>query len=391
MSHSWGLKRPSHDQVVQRIYDAADEPQGFDALLPELTRYVNGRSVLERAQTFVTAHGALTAHHHTGLDTGRFDLYLTHWQDKDPRMAAATARPGVVLNDTVDIDRSAFERSAIFNEALAVDDSYYSIFGIFPISDELVLAQALLRGRADGPFGESEVARMTALVPHLSRVVYLRHLIHEIQRDRDDLRLALDALPIAVAIVGHSGGVICANAAATTLLDGRDGVRVERGRLTASKPSDAAALAAAIAKAAVVSDATTTAPAPAALVPSTALIARDDRRPLVVHCLPLRPRSSIRERDARAARVLVVLHDPDRKTRLDPALVERLFGLTPTEALLAVTLAEGRPLLDFARDRGCTEQTARTHLKRVLEKTGAKRQAELVRLILLGAAAHVSK
>jgi len=62
--------------------------------------------------------------------------------------------------------------------------------------------------------------------------------------------------------------------------------------------------------------------------------------------------------------------------------------LTPTEAELAAALAEGRTLAEFAEARGCSEQTGRTHLKRILEKTGTSRQADLVRVLLTGAAMH---
>lgn len=51
-------------------------------------------------------------------------------------------------------------------------------------------------------------------------------------------------------------------------------------------------------------------------------------------------------------------------------------------------LAEGRTLAEFAEVRGCSEQTARTHLKRILDKTQTKRQADLVRVLLSGAALH---
>jgi DNA-binding CsgD family transcriptional regulator len=64
------------------------------------------------------------------------------------------------------------------------------------------------------------------------------------------------------------------------------------------------------------------------------------------------------------------------------ATVSSLFGLTRTEARLAVMLSNGQDLEQIAVGLGVTEQTARTYCKRVFAKTGTRRQADLVRLIL---------
>jgi len=62
--------------------------------------------------------------------------------------------------------------------------------------------------------------------------------------------------------------------------------------------------------------------------------------------------------------------------------MRQLYGLTPTEARLADLLMEGLEVREIAERAGTTLETARVHLKRVLSKTGARRQMELVRLML---------
>jgi DNA-binding CsgD family transcriptional regulator len=59
-----------------------------------------------------------------------------------------------------------------------------------------------------------------------------------------------------------------------------------------------------------------------------------------------------------------------------------LFGLTPAEACLAVALAGGKRLEDVAEERGVRMPTLRTQLPAVLDKTGTRRQADLMRLIV---------
>jgi len=59
-----------------------------------------------------------------------------------------------------------------------------------------------------------------------------------------------------------------------------------------------------------------------------------------------------------------------------------LFGLTPSEARLAWAFAAGRSMNEAATELGISIETARTYSKRVFHKTGARGQADLVRIIL---------
>ena len=86
--------------------------------------------------------------------------------------------------------------------------------------------------------------------------------------------------------------------------------------------------------------------------------------------------------------VMLVITRPDCTVRYDAHDIARLFGLTLTEAALAASLANGISVSEFAAARGVAEGTARLHLKRVLAKTGAPRQAELVRRICRSVAGH---
>jgi DNA-binding CsgD family transcriptional regulator len=62
-------------------------------------------------------------------------------------------------------------------------------------------------------------------------------------------------------------------------------------------------------------------------------------------------------------------------------LLER-HGLTRAETVMAQRLCEGMTLQRAAVALGVRLSTARTHLKHIFEKTGTRRQAELVRSLL---------
>jgi DNA-binding CsgD family transcriptional regulator len=89
------------------------------------------------------------------------------------------------------------------------------------------------------------------------------------------------------------------------------------------------------------------------------------------------PRSSAIRRE----RAILFVTDPaqTRTTRLADVAG---FGLTRAEAAFAVEFANGHCLQSCAERLGISVTTAKSHLQRIFEKTGACRQAELMRLIL---------
>lgn len=60
----------------------------------------------------------------------------------------------------------------------------------------------------------------------------------------------------------------------------------------------------------------------------------------------------------------------------------QLFGLTASEARLALVLSQGRSIADAAAEVGLTIETARNYSKRIYAKTDTRGQADLVRIIL---------
>lgn len=82
--------------------------------------------------------------------------------------------------------------------------------------------------------------------------------------------------------------------------------------------------------------------------------------------------------ETEAEGVALILIDPGKAPLLSVRDVICLFGLTPAEAQLSVALCQGASLAEYAELRGISVGTARIQMKRILEKTGSRRQADLV-------------
>lgn len=77
----------------------------------------------------------------------------------------------------------------------------------------------------------------------------------------------------------------------------------------------------------------------------------------------------------------ITLRDPETE-QPDAPLVQALFGLTPSEAAVATALALGHSTAEIALALGVQANTVLAHVKKVLTKTGTRRQAQLVSLLL---------
>ena len=76
--------------------------------------------------------------------------------------------------------------------------------------------------------------------------------------------------------------------------------------------------------------------------------------------------------------------DPECSGQCAPGELEALYGLTAAEARTVRCLAGGASVAESAEALGVTRHTIRFNLKRAFAKTGARSQAQLVRMVVSG-------
>ena len=80
---------------------------------------------------------------------------------------------------------------------------------------------------------------------------------------------------------------------------------------------------------------------------------------------------------------LVVVFDPLLSHHgINPDVAAECFSLTPAEAKVATRICSGLSVKDIAHTHHTSTNTVKSQLQRVLDKTGAKRQSDLIRLLL---------
>ena len=79
--------------------------------------------------------------------------------------------------------------------------------------------------------------------------------------------------------------------------------------------------------------------------------------------------------------MVAAILDLEMDWRPDANILMLLFDLTPSEARIAALLAVGRTTAEITLELSISENTLKTHLRRILEKTATSRQVELVSLL----------
>lgn len=96
----------------------------------------------------------------------------------------------------------------------------------------------------------------------------------------------------------------------------------------------------------------------------------------------LNAKAGVRRLPELIGRLIAIMCVTGDQTGGDESLAETAFGLTPAEARAAALVARGATAREAAQALGLSPETVKTHMKAVLQKTGAKGAKDLARLLV---------
>lgn len=298
-----------------------------------------------------------------------------HYMPQDIRLQAMWATlEGGVWWDQEHFSDSTIRRAPIYAEFLASMGMRHTV--CIPLRDGVASRDfvGFMRHLDQKPFERDEQALVGLLVPHMVRANKLRHRSAQLAARAALGTALLDTLPLALAVVDADRCLHYLNTAAQLALAGPCALTVRHGHLSAREPAVQNRLERSVAAACGHHG-----PPRADALHTGSAADHAGTRAMKVRILPLQASHPLaQEHCARPYALLVWNHwDAPQQT----AHIAVALGLTETEARLALWLAQGRSLKDFAVAQGCSWHTARTHAKNVLAKTCCHRQAELVQLV----------
>ena len=189
------------------------------------------------------------------------------------------------------------------------------------------------------------------------------------------LRFVFDQLPMAVVLVDSDLKLLYINQLADQILQSHATVSVARGQLRGTADADHASLASVVQRAAARGQLQ----APDEVTSEICTIRSDaDERRVILVATPV-------PTDGAVSVALLVFESPGYRP-VSAQVLQQIYGLTRAEIVLVQALASGFSLEDAAHSIGIAVNTARTHLKHIFIKTGAKRQSELIHQVETGPA-----
>jgi DNA-binding CsgD family transcriptional regulator len=241
-------------------------------------------------------------------------------------------------------------------------------------------------------FGRAEVRLLQTLMPHLQRAVQLHQRIITLESEKNVASDALNLWSLGVILLDNQGKPFLTNRSADTILKQHDGLTLNRAGLSAATSADTRTMHAAIHGAihttsfqASPSTLTKTVETSTdGLTPGDALLISrpSGKQPLQVLVAPACANPILFPIHGAAA--IVFISDPEATERPQAELFQHFYGLTTaeTQTQIAALLLEGKSVPLIAGELGVSLNTAKTHAKRIYDKTRSKGQADLIRLIL---------
>jgi DNA-binding CsgD family transcriptional regulator len=359
--------------LIGDIYDASLDPSLWPTVLEKIAGFAGGVMANLFSQDVVNKSANL--YFSWGDDPKFTALYLEKYARINPLYPAMLLFPvGGVFSMTDIISYAEMRQTRFYKEWLKPQGYLDVIFSNLEKTTTGSAPISIVRHESSGPVDDKTRNRMSMIVPHIQRSVLIGKVIDLHKVEAAKLAETLDQLAAAMFLVDPTGRIAHANTAGRSMLEDGAVLRVAGGRLLAADPAANQSLRNIFAAAANGDREVGT---QGIAVP----LKGDGDRRFLAHVLPLTSGSRQRAADAYDVVAAVFVH----KAGLDipPPLVglADLYQLSPREmtVLLAIVEAGGVPAV--AAMLGLTQATVKTYLKTIFQKTGAKRQADLVKLV----------
>jgi DNA-binding CsgD family transcriptional regulator len=359
--------------LIGDIYDAALDP----ALWPDVFDGVS--AYLGTAIACLTSHDnfrqSAELYFASSCDPHYRELYFDSYFRINPVF------PTVVFNDmerthafTDVIPRAELCNSKFGREWLAPQGLIDGAFSVMEKWRTGCVLFSMFRDIRQGTVDEEASGRFSLLVPHVRRSLLIGRVIDLHKVEAALLADTLDTLAAAMFLVDARGRLVHINVCGHDMLAEAKVLKAMNGRLHAVDAQADQALG----------DIFATAPVGDLTLGrrgvALPLKARDGER-FVANVLPLT--TGTRRKAGISYQAVAVVFV--RKAALDlptvPEAVAQEFHLTPAEIRVLFSIVDVGGVPEVAGILGISDNTVRTHLQHVFEKTETNRQAELVKLV----------
>lgn len=293
--------------------------------------------------------------------------YRDQFLDIDP---FANLPEGKVVSLYEYVNETDFKNSSYFKDFLNQVDSSHVMGVDLRTSGGFEARLRVTRGAGGEPFSIAERARLELLIPHVRQAVEIYQSLETSRSEEAVITDAVERFAVGTVILDHSHKILKMNRFAASILSEQDGVSLSGGRVAFSDSKTDGEFRALLKSAAsgVAVDAPELRVERPSGRPDLSVVVRPVSIPDFMHT-------------GSAPAIALLISDPGGKTLVTAQSLRAVFDLTPAEAGIAASLANGMSVSDTAAHLGVALNTVRTHLRSIFSKTGVSRQSQLVHLI----------
>lgn len=312
------------------------------------------------------------------VDEGAMDHvdpdYVNHYSHVDPRRARMAEVPvGEVVTCERYFDEGFVRRNAFFQEYLIPRGRRHTLGAHLHGDGHMDFYVTFYHAVGREAFCGEQIDKARWLVPHLQRAVRLLQRQEALQGTAWMGTHAMDTLDHGLAVLDAQGQVVMLNLRAQALL--RQGLwLVSAGGRLRPACGPQAMLEDLVRK------------VHATGVPQCRLLRRAAAHPAEpgwcsLTLLRLGPKEAPGGAVHPRAALLLRIDVPEQQRRPSVRQLMQLFSLTQAEARLAQALVQGQSADGYAQAAAVALPTVRTQIRALLDKTGAARQQDMVRLL----------
>jgi DNA-binding CsgD family transcriptional regulator/PAS domain-containing protein len=307
-----------------------------------------------------------------GLDPAGVALYEKYYGTIDEWRAAALRKlEGEAVFGHELCSRAELEKTEFYNDFLVKFDSrLYWTMATERGTTRLESISLYQSWKNQSPDPDN-LDLLQFVIPHIQAALRTRRQIVAAETANRELEEALNCLEQGVVLLDQFGNCLFTNIAAQQILNRREGLSIIKSKIWVNSPTERGRLNALIERSCtndVISS------------PGGAVaISRDGKRPLNISFHRFRCENPTAPRRAVA---IAFISDPESRVRTPPSLMTALFGFTQAECRLAGLLINGCSLKDAAEQCRVTYETVRSQLKSIFNKTGVRRQTQLMELLI---------
>ncbi len=362
--------------VIGDVYDASLDPELWPTAIASICSYIGAASAGLHSQDSISR--ATDALFWWGREENAPQFFRSY---VDTYCRINPIFPGVIffeieqpvaVPDVISCDE--FVQTRFFREWLAPQSL---TDGLFSNLEKGVTSCALftaMRHAREGPVDERMRHRFELVTPHIRRAMLIGKVIDLHRVEAAALADTLDELASGMFIVDSTARIIHANVAAHRMIAEADVLRARNGRLSTIEPKDGQVLLDAFAAAQAGDRAIGKG---GIAVPLTA---RSGDR-YMAHVLPLTSGARRKAGVVYSATAALFIRKAELELPSPPEAITAQFNLTPAEVRVLFAIVQVGGVPEVAPVLGISEQTVKSHLHRIYEKTETRRQADLVKLV----------